>query len=434
MLKRIAKFVVPVVALVPMAFGISIGLGKLAPEKAAATETPAVYSPARTDSSRIALVIGNSNYPDANTPLLHPVKDAQDLAEQLRRSGFDVDERENLGKDELRQAIESFKAKIKPGSTAFISFGGYGIQIGRQSYIVPVNAQIWKEADVRRDGVSIDDLLGEMHDRGATVKIAVLDASRRNPYERRFRGISSGLAAIDAPQGTLLLSAAAPGKVAYDGEGDNSLLIGELLKEMTSPGVSAEAAFNKTRIGVSRITNGEQVPLVSSSLIENFAFIAGTPRNNRYQQARPVETPKVTPRPEIIASRTDTFDPPAGPNNDTADVPMNTLAPQNVDVAPQKVAPAPQKVETVREKEVKPEKPAPVQTPAVEKHVHPKETKPAKVVEEVKRPRRPRDLEGEFEREQPRAYYGRSSWFNPAWRMAAFPRYGFGRPMMGMGF
>ena len=77
---------------------------------------------------------------------------------------------------------------------ALVFFSGYGIQSSRQSYMVPVDAQIWTEADVRRDGFSLETVLNELNGRGAGVKIALLDASRRNPFERRFRSFSAGLA------------------------------------------------------------------------------------------------------------------------------------------------------------------------------------------------------------------------------------------------
>src|SRR5262245_20019635 len=294
---RVAKYALPLAGLLGVAFGISATLEKLAPQQAEAAlsrpSQPRVANPV-SSSTRVALVIGNSEYPDANAPLRHPGKDAQALADELRRNGFDVDVQENLGKDEMKRAVDRFKGKIRPGVAALLAYGGFGIQIDRQTYMIPVDAQIWKETDVRRDGVSVDTVLSDMHARGADVKIAVLDASRRNPYERRFRGFSAGLAAIDAPAGTLLMSAAAPGKVAYDVDGEHSLLFGELLKEINAPGVSAETVFNHTRVGVSRSSNGEQVPLVSSSLIENFAFVAGTPRYaKRYE---PVETVARAPR------------------------------------------------------------------------------------------------------------------------------------------
>src|SRR5581483_9138348 len=115
-------------------------------------------------------------------------------------------------KEEMRSAIDAFLGKIRNGMAALFYFNGFGIQVARQTYLIPVNAQVWSEADVRRDGVSVDALLAEMHRRGAKVKIIILDASRRNPFERRFRTSAAGLAALDAPEGTLAMYAAAPGK------------------------------------------------------------------------------------------------------------------------------------------------------------------------------------------------------------------------------
>lgn len=231
-----------------------------------------------TSGLRFALLIGNANYPDANAPLAQPAKNVRAMADELRRSGFQVDIKENLGREEMQRAIEAFKQKIRPDSTALLFFSGYGLQIDRQTFIIPVNAQIWSERDIRRDGISVESVLADMHSRGARIKLLILDASRRDPYEPRFRGAPAGLAPINAPAGTLILSAAAPGKVIED-DGENSIFIGELAKEMRTPGLTAEEIFSRARIGVSRVSNGEQVPWVSSSLADEFYFI---------QSARPV--------------------------------------------------------------------------------------------------------------------------------------------------
>jgi formylglycine-generating enzyme required for sulfatase activity len=239
---------------------------------------------------RFALLIGNSAYPDASAPLAQPPKNVRALAEELRRGGFDVDVKENLGKEEMQRAVDAFKQKIRPGSAALFFFSGYGLQVNRQSFMIPINAQVWTENDIRRDGISIDSILADLHTRGATVKLLIMDASRRNPFERRFRTSPSGLASIDAPTGTLVMSAAAPGKVIED-EGENSIFIGEMVKEMRAPGLTAEEIFSRTRIGVSRISNGEQVPWVSSSLVDEFYFIQPSSRP-------PISPPTVEQRPQ----------------------------------------------------------------------------------------------------------------------------------------
>jgi hypothetical protein len=226
----------------------------------------------QSDALKLALLIGNATYPDAESPLKQPVADARALGDELRRNGFDVDIQDNLTKEAMQRAFSRLYGRIKPGSAVIVFFGGYGIQSGRQTYLIPVNAQIWTEAEVRRDGVGIDAVLAEMNARGAAVKIAILDASRRNPFERRFRGVSTGLAPVTAPRGTLVMSAAAPGTVVNDGDGENSTFVRELLKEMRSPGLTVDEILNRTRIGVSRLSKGEQVPWISSSLAEDVYF------------------------------------------------------------------------------------------------------------------------------------------------------------------
>src|SRR5207253_1999006 len=159
--------------------------------------TPIIPS-AAAGADRFALVIGNAKYPDAEAPLKEPINDARDIAEELKRDGFNLEIGENLTGDAMRRAFERLYGRVKPGSVALIFFSGFGVQSNRQSFMIPVDAQIWTEADVRRDGFSLETVLGEISSRGAGVKIALVDASRRNPFERRFRSFSAGLAPVIA--------------------------------------------------------------------------------------------------------------------------------------------------------------------------------------------------------------------------------------------
>jgi uncharacterized caspase-like protein len=223
-------------------------------------------------ASRVALVVGNGHYPDAAAPLDQSINDARALTEALRRDGFDVDVVEDASKDDMARAVERVKSKIGPDTVAMLFFGGYGIQVGRESFMIPVDATIWREADIRRDGVSIEAVLEMMKAQGARAKVAVIDASRRNPYERRFRAYSHGLAPIAAPDNALVLTSATPGKVADDGLGEHSVLVSELLANLGAKAAGAETMFNKTRVAISRASDGEQVPTVSSSLSEDVRF------------------------------------------------------------------------------------------------------------------------------------------------------------------
>jgi len=224
---------------------------------------------------RFALVIGNAKYPDADAPLKEPINDAREVADELKRDGFNVEVGENLTGEAMRRAFDKLYGKIKPGSVALIFFSGFGVQSGRQSYMIPIDAQIWTEPDVRRDGFSLESVLGEINGRGAGVKIALIDASRRNPFERRFRSFSAGLAPIIAPNGTLVMYSAALSSVISDNGGDHSLFVQELLKEIRVPDLMAEETLNRTRVGVTRASRTEQVPWISSSLAEDFSFIPG---------------------------------------------------------------------------------------------------------------------------------------------------------------
>src|SRR5258707_3872978 len=173
---------------------------------------------AAAGADRFALVIGNAKYPDADAPLKEPVNDARDVADELKRDGFNVDVGENLSGDAMRRAFDKLYARIKPGSVVLIFFSGFGVQSGHQSYMIPVDAQIWTEPDVRRDGLGLETVLGEINNRGAGVKIALIDASRRNPFERRFRSLLAGFAPGDAPNRTLGVDSAA-GSFLVSGNG-----------------------------------------------------------------------------------------------------------------------------------------------------------------------------------------------------------------------
>ena len=285
-------------------------------------------------ADRFALVIGNAKYPDADAPLKEPVNDARDVADELKRDGFTVDVGDNLTGDGMRKAFDRLYGHIKPGSIALIFFSGFGIQSNRQSYLIPVDAQIWTEADVRRDGFSLETVLNEINNRGAGVKIALIDASRRNPYERRFRSFSAGLAPVIAPNGTLVMYSAALSSVISDNGGDHSLFVQELLKEIRVPDLMAEETLNRTRVGVTRASRSEQVPWISSSLAEDFSFIPGArppgPMANLPQPQLPEPSPPPPPPPQPRAEPSPPPPPPSPPPAPKAELPP-----------PDKPAPAP---------------------------------------------------------------------------------------------
>jgi uncharacterized caspase-like protein len=270
MSRRTLAVVAALTATVSLAIGAHAALNMRAMDaaKAVATEQGATLT---RKASRVALIIGNGHYPDATTPLTQSINDARALSASLRHDGFDVDVIEDASKDDMVRALDRLRGRIRSDSIVMLFFGGYGIQVGRESYMIPVDATIWKEADVKREGVAVEAVLDVMKSQGARAKLVVLDASRRNPFERRFRTYSHGLAPIAAPDNALIMTSATPGKVAEDTKGRHSTLVGELLAQLAK-GDGAEAMFNKTRIAISKISAGEQVPAVSSSLLEDIRF------------------------------------------------------------------------------------------------------------------------------------------------------------------
>ncbi|WP_031337529.1 caspase family protein, partial [Rhodopseudomonas sp. B29] len=263
-----------VVGVVSLAIGAHAALNKRSLEAARATHMAADHGQLPA-AGRYALVIGNGHYPDASAPLAQPINDARAMTGALRREGFEVDVVEDASRDDMLRAVDRMKQRVGKDSVVMLYFGGYGIQAGRENYMIPVDARIWKESDVRRSGVSIESVLDAMKDSGVRTKLAIVDASRRNPYERRFRAYSHGLAPIDAPSNALVMTSMTPGKVIEDGRGDNSVLVSALLGSTSSRFASAEAAFTKTRLAVTRATNGAQVPSVSSSMVDDVSLTPG---------------------------------------------------------------------------------------------------------------------------------------------------------------
>ncbi|MBB4263398.1 MULTISPECIES: caspase family protein [unclassified Bradyrhizobium] len=268
--RRTIALAAALIGTVSLVIGAHAALNMRAIDAAKAVSTDQITG-SIAQTSRLALVIGNGHYPDASAPLTQSINDARALSSSLRKNGFDVDMVEDATKDDMVRAVNRLKSRIKRDTVVMLFFGGYGVQAGRESYMLPVDAVIWKESDVRRQGVSIDGVIDMMKEQGAKAKLVVVDASRRNPYERRFRSYSHGLAPINASDNALILSSASPGKVVDDGKGEHSVLVSEFLNNLSAKG-SAESVFNKTRVAISRASEGDQVPTVSSSLLEDVHF------------------------------------------------------------------------------------------------------------------------------------------------------------------
>jgi tetratricopeptide (TPR) repeat protein len=225
-------------------------------------------------SKRIALVIGNGAY--TNAPALkNPPNDARDMAANLKTLGFEVSSGVNVSQREMKRLIREFGQKLKAGGSGLFYYAGHGVQARGHNYIIPVDAEIQSEADVEDSGVDVGLVLNYMDDAQNGLNIVILDACRNNPFSRSFRSASDGLAQVDAPTGTLIAYATAPGRVAADGAGENGLYTSELLKAMRLPGLTATDMFMQVRSEVMKKTGNKQVPWESSSLVGAFYFTGG---------------------------------------------------------------------------------------------------------------------------------------------------------------
>ena len=224
------------------------------------------------NQKRLALVIGNGSY--LLSPLKNPVNDAQLMAEELRKLGFDVMSYTDLSQNDMKSKIREFGNKLsQQKGVGLFYYAGHGIQLNGENYLVPVSAVINKEQDVELESVNLKRVLGEMDYAQNDLNIVILDACRNNPFARSFRsGGGNGLASTTAPKGTFIAYATAPGSVASDGTGKNGLYTQELVKALEQPGYKIEDVFKAVRNNVYKMSNEMQVPWENSSIFGDFYF------------------------------------------------------------------------------------------------------------------------------------------------------------------
>lgn len=228
-------------------------------------------APGAATESRLALVIGNSAYETA--PLRNPRNDARDMAEALRDLGFEVMLETDVDEPQMYRAVRAFGRELeRRGGVGLFYYAGHGMQVRGRNYLIPIGADIRAEDEVPYQGVDAGLVLSKMDTADNRLNIVILDACRNNPFARSFRSAEQGLARMEAPSGTLLAYATAPGRLAVDGQGRNSPYTEHLLEVLRTPGLAVEQAFKRVREGVMAATDGEQIPWESSSLVGEFYF------------------------------------------------------------------------------------------------------------------------------------------------------------------
>jgi len=226
--------------------------------------------------TRLALVIGNAAY--RADPLDNPVNDARLIGKSLQQAGFNVMQHENLNRPALLNALREFGSKLNENTIAVLYYAGHGLQLRDTNYLIPVDAEIRSEDEIPIAGIDLGFMLGRMSHAKSRINIVILDACRNNPFVGKAGPkAAQGLAPMDAPVGTLLAYATAPGKLAADSGGGsaNSIYASHLAKHLVTPGLPVEQVFKRVREGVVRETKATQVPWESSSLQGEFAFVPG---------------------------------------------------------------------------------------------------------------------------------------------------------------
>ncbi len=222
---------------------------------------------------KLALVVGNATY--RSVPALrNPGNDARALAQALRESGFEVTLVQDATRAAMLEAIDAYaKALAARKGVGLFYFAGHGLQLQWRNYLLPVDARVAGAADVPAQCVDIAGLIGGVRGAANPMNVIILDACRDNPFAGDVGAEQKGLSQMDAPTGTLLAYATAPGNTADDGTGANGLYTENLLREMKVRDAKIEDVFKRVRLGVRRSSGGRQIPWESTSLEEDFYFV-----------------------------------------------------------------------------------------------------------------------------------------------------------------
>lgn len=240
---------------------------------------------AGSEGSRVALVIGNGAY--RSNPLTNPVGDAQAVANNLRRLGFQVTFKENTSRRDLIEALRDFANGATQHGVRLFYYAGHGVQLRGRNYLVPVDAGLTGEDDLPTQAADLTDFVERMGSARNGLSVIVLDACRNNPFggvamqladarsarTRSLATVSEGLAPVTAPSGALIAYSTAPGTVAADSpDRRHSVYTKHFLQWINVPGLTVERMFKNVRIAVALETRQKQVPWESSSLMGEFCF------------------------------------------------------------------------------------------------------------------------------------------------------------------
>ena len=251
---------------------------------------------AQQRDQRVALVIGNSDYSKA--PLKNPVNDANDVAAALGRLGFQVTLRTNVNRVQMRTAVRDFGVALRKGGVGLFFYAGHGVESKGKNFLIPLGASLGSEFELEDEALDANSILRAMEEAGNPTNIMIMDACRDNPFARSWRSASRGLAQMNAPSGSFIAFATAPGSVAADGDGRNSPFTKHLLSSLSQPDLDIDRVFTRVTAAVARDTGRQQVPWKSSSLTGAFSF------SGDLSVASVSPVPSTVPAPVAVADPT----------------------------------------------------------------------------------------------------------------------------------
>jgi hypothetical protein len=235
---------------------------------------------------RLALVVGNSTYGTVS-PLENPVHDARLIAQTLESLDFKVTLLLDGTQNDMKRGISQFGRDLRDAgqdSTGLFYFAGHGVQSFGTNYLLPVDVALSDAADLDLVAVEAQSVLRQMFSARNKTNIVILDACRNNPFTDIPEFNDNGLAEMQAPTGTFLAYATAPGGVALDGLEGNSPFTESMAVQMSTPGLRIEQMFKNVRVEVIQRTNGQQTPWDASSLTSDFVFAREEPMSSEQLQ------------------------------------------------------------------------------------------------------------------------------------------------------
>jgi uncharacterized caspase-like protein len=256
-------------------------MGRLVVVVAALLVAGLVAPAAAADGKRVALVIGNSAY-RAVPGLPNPANDATDVAASLTRLGFSVTLMTNASFDDMRRGLIAFGRDAAGAGIAAVFYAGHGLEIGGENWLVPVDADLKRDADVEAEAVSLRNVMLQVSNT-TSLGLVILDACRNNPFAAKMqraiatRAVERGLSRIEPSGNVLVAYSARDGTTALDGDGRNSPFTTALLHNLETPGLEITFMFRNVRDDVMEATKNEQQPFVYGSLSRKAIYLASQP-------------------------------------------------------------------------------------------------------------------------------------------------------------